>query len=197
MRTTKPISTISFNTPEYLYLKLEELRRARRISFWAFIVHLPEDDEGGKKQHCHVYIEPSKMLQTDDLKDELKEFDPLNPDKPLGTISFVSSKFDHWYLYALHDKRYLASKSQSRVHHYLHEEIMTSDSDDLLCKAKSIDLLSLSPYADMLDAIDNGYTFPEYFSRGVVPIAQVRQFEFAWNTLLSNRTNRNGRDGHD
>ena len=69
VRTTKPIATISFNSPDFLRTKLEELRDAGRISFWAFIEHKPEDDEGGKKSHCHLYIEPSKMLQTDDLKD--------------------------------------------------------------------------------------------------------------------------------
>lgn len=190
MRTTKPISTISFNTPGFLDLKLNELLKAGRLSFWAFILHKPEDDEGGKKNHFHVYVEPSKMLQTDDLRSELKEFDPLNPNKPLGCISWNSSKFDHWYLYALHDTRYLASKGQSRRFHYKHENIITSDSDDLLFKAKSIDLVSLSPYADMEDAQKNGITWAEYFSRGTIPLPQISMFEKAWNLLLQRGTYR-------
>lgn len=196
MRTTKPISTISFNTPAFLKQKLEELTNAGRISFWAFIVHKPEDDEGGKKEHAHVYVEPSKMLQTDDLKHELKEFDPKFPDKPLGCISWNSSKFADWYLYALHDKRYLAMKGQSRRYHYKHEDFVTSDPDDLLAKARSIDLLSLSPYADMMDAIENGVTWTEYFARGTVPLPQVRNFQLAFQALALNATNRNGRKGH-
>lgn len=190
MRTTKPISTISFNTPGFLELKLNELLKAGRLSFWAFILHKPEDDEGGKKNHFHVYVEPSKMLQTDDLRSELKEFDPLNPNKSLGCISWNSSKFDHWYLYALHDTRYLASKGQSRRFHYKHENIITSDSDDLLFKAKSIDLVSLSPYADMEDAQKNGITWAEYFSRGTIPLPQISMFEKAWNLLLQRGTYR-------
>lgn len=198
MRTTKPISTISFNTPAYLVTKLEELRVAGRISFWAFIPHKPEDDEGGKKEHCHLYIEPSKMLQTDDLRKELLEPDPENVEgKPRGVLTFRSSKFDTWYLYGLHDKRYLASISQSRRFQYLHDEMITSDSDDLLCKARSIDMVGLSPYADMQDAIEHGVSWAEYFSRGTVPIAQIKQFEFAWNTLVESKTYRNGRSGHD
>lgn len=196
MRTTKPISTISFNTPDYLKFKLNELLKAGRLSFWAFIVHKPEDDEGGKKEHCHVYIEPSKMLQTDDLKTELKEFDPEHPDKPRGCISFSSSKFDPWYLYALHDKRYLASKGQSRRFHYQHDDIITSDDDDLTFKAKSIDMVSLSPYADMEDAQRQGITWAEYFSRGTVPLPQVALFERAWNLLSQYRTERADRNGH-
>lgn len=196
MRTTKPISTISFNTPAYLRLKLDELLNAGRISFWAFIEHLPEDDEGGRKEHMHVYIEPSKMLQTDDVKSELTEYDPEHPKKPRGCLPFKSSKFDPWYLYALHDKRYLASKSQSRHYHYRHEQIVTSDDDNLTFLARSIDMLALSPYADMEDAINQGISWPEYFSRGNVPLPQIRQFQEAWNTLLAVHTERNGRPGH-
>lgn len=196
MRTTKPIATISFNTPDFLKLKLNELLKAGRLSFWAFIVHKPEDDEGGKKEHCHVYVEPSKMLQTDELKAELKEYDPEHPDKPRGCISFNSSKFDPWYLYALHDKRYLASKNQSRRFHYVHDDIVTSDEDDLTFKARSIDMVSLSPYADMEDAQKQGFTWAEYFARGTVPLPQVALFERAWNLLLQLRTDRADREGH-
>lgn len=196
VRTTKPTATISFNTPEFLKLKLEELLKAGRLSFWAYIVHKPEDDEGGKKEHIHVFVEPSRMLQTDDLKEALKEFDPTNPEHPKGCIAWKASKFDPWYLYALHDKRYLASKGQARRYHYTHDDIVTSDPDDLTFRAKSIDLISLSPYADMEDAQRHGLTFPEYFSRGTIPLPQVALFERAWNLLLQNHTDRAGREGH-
>lgn len=196
MRTTKPIATISFNTPEYLALKLRELQKAGRVSFWAFVVHEPEDDEGGTKQHAHVYLEPSKMLQTDDLREALKEFDPTKPDKPRGCLTFVSSKFDPWYMYALHDKRYLASKGEARRYHYAHEDIVTSDEDDLLYKARMIDLLALSPYADMEEAQAHGITFAEYFRRGTIPIQQVGMWQQAWTLLATTATDRGGRRGH-
>lgn len=201
MRTTKPISTISFNTTAYLTLKLEEFRRAGRISFWALILHKPEDDEGGKKPHHHVYVEPSKMLQTDDLKADLRELDPQRPDKPLGCLTFTFSKFGDWYMYALHDPRYLASKGQERKFHYQHDDIASSDEDDLLCKARMIDMLSLSPYADMQDAIRHGLSWDQYFARGRVPIPQIRQFQEAWSSLTrhvngGSKTERNGREGH-
>lgn len=103
VRTTKPISTISFNTPDYLAVKLSELTQAKILSFWAFIPHLPEDDEGGKKEHIHVYIEPSKMVQTDDIRHELRQPDPNQPNMLLGCLPFKSSNFGNWYLYGLHD----------------------------------------------------------------------------------------------
>lgn len=191
MRTTKPISTISFNSPEFLALKLRELQRSGRISFWAFIPHKPEDDESGKKPHQHLFVEPSKMLQTDDLKTELQEFDPKHPGKPLGVIAFRSTKFDDWYLYGLHDKRYLSMKGIARRFHYEHSEFLSSDPDDLLFRVKSIDLLALSRYADMMDAQEHGLSWAQYFARGTVPIHLVSQFEKAWQLLRENRTIRN------
>ena len=196
MRTTKPISTISYNSPLFLALKLEELRKTKVITWWAFIPHLAEDDEQGKKDHLHVYVEPARMLQTEDLREELREPDPEH-DKPLCCLSWESSKFDHWYMYVLHDKRYLASKGQSRRYSYRHDDIVTNDEDELLHKARRIDHLSLSPYGDMLDAIQHGVTWPEYFARGTVPLPQLNAFEKAWGLLVAQCTDRNGRAGHD
>lgn len=196
MRTTKPISTISFNTPAFLMLKLNELLKAGRISFWAYISHMPEDDEGGKKEHCHVYIEPAKMLQTDDIRAELKEFDPEQPDKPKGCLVFNSSRFDPWYLYALHDKRFLASRGQSRKFHYEHDNIVTSDDDDLTFKVRSIDMVGLSPYSDMEDAQKQGISWEEYFARGTVPIQRLIPMQKAWYMLIQARTYRENRKGH-
>lgn len=196
MRTTKPISTISFNTPAYLKLKLNELLKAGRISFWAYISHMPEDDEGGKKEHCHVYIEPAKMLQTDDIRAEMKEYDPEHPDKPKGCLVFNSSRFDPWYLYALHDKRFLASRGQSRKYHYEYCNMVTSDDDDLTFKVRSIDMVGLSPYADMEDAQKQGITWEEYFARGTVPIQRIIPMERAWYMLIQARTYRGKRKGH-
>lgn len=192
MRTTKPIATISFNSEAFLITKLNELTKAGRLSFWAFIPHEPEDDEGGKKLHHHVFAEPSKMLQTDDLRRELMEFDPEMPTKPRGCLAWTSSNFGHWYMYALHDRRYLASKGQTRRFSYTHDAFRTSDSDDLLFRSRSIDLLSLSPYADMEDAQRHGITWPEYFARGTVPLPQVKQFQEAWFLLAAARSTDRG-----
>lgn len=196
MRTTKPIATISFNTAGYLTLKLNELQKAGLLSFWTYVTHQPEDDEGGNKVHHHVYAEPSKMLQTDQLRDALKEPDPMNPEKPLGCLVWVSSKFDHWYMYGKHDRRYLASKGQSRKYTYDHEEFVTCDDDTLLYKVRTIDLTSLSPYADMEEAQRIGLTWEEYFSRGTVPLPQITLFERAWYALSNARTIRAEKEAH-
>lgn len=196
MRTTKPISTISFNNESYLKLQLDTLKKSKKISFWAYIKHKPEDDEAGKKEHIHLYIEPSLLIQTEDLKEFFKEYNPNDISKPFGCISIVSSKFDHWYMYSIHNKGYLASKGQSRRYHYIHDDIVSSDYDELLCKSRMIDMLSLSVYSDMQDAIYNGITFDEYFRRGTIPIQQIKNYMTAWSLLTIPKTYRDEKTGH-
>lgn len=199
MKTTKPISTISYNCDNFLIGKLRDLQKAKKIQYWAFIRHKPESDEveeAGQKSHIHLYIEPSAMLQTEDLRLQFCEYDPMHPEKPLGCLTFRSSKFDDWYLYSIHDKAYLASKGQSRKFTYDTSEIINPDTDELNFRIRQIDLLSLSPYSAMLDAINRGQTFVEYFKRGTIPPLQVRAYEYAFNLLRDNVLNRNGGDNH-
>ena len=195
MNTAKPIATISFNTEPFLRQKLGELLKARKIEFWAYIHHEPEDDETNKP-HCHVYVEPSKRTQTAVLKDEFKEYDPAKPEKPLGVLNFGNSKFGDWYMYALHDPAYLASKMETRRHHYAPEHVQASDPDELRARIYTIDMSDLTPIKRLQAFQESGKTFGEAVASGVVPIAQIRQFETAWQYLTASGTDRNGRPGH-
>lgn len=194
VRTSKPISTISYNSEDFLCLKLTELLKAHIISFWVVIFHQPEDDE--RKGHFHVYVEPSKMLQTDELKDMFIEFDGVN-EKPLGVLSFDSSKFGPWYLYALHDKDYLALLGQTRKFHYTDGDFIVCDGDEMLQRVQRIDWNKLMPKRGIYDAIDAGLSFGAFFARGGVPIQQINQFRVAWDILKEERTYRNGKPNHE
>ena len=186
VRTTKPISTITYNSPAFLRVKLDELVKAKKIAFWAFIQHKPEEDE--KKAHIHLYVEPAKMLQTEDFKDFLKEPDKEHPDKPLTCISWQSSKFDDWYEYGIHDERYLASKGQSRQFHYERKDVVSSDEDDLDHHISGIDMIKLTPYQVLADAYKGGKTFAQVVSSGAVPIQQIRAYQTAWEVLKTTLT---------
>lgn len=196
MRTTKPIATISFNSPEYLRLKLNELKKAKIISLWHYIEHLPEDDEAGNKKHIHLYIEPSKLLQTEDLGEHFNEFDSSKPDKPKKCLLFRSSKFDDWYMYGLHDTAYLASKGQTRRYKYEHKDFITSDADELYRASKMIDKRSLTPWLDLAEAVEDGLTFADYFQNSGQPIQQINAFGKAFELLLENNTYRANRRTH-
>lgn len=190
MRTTKPIATISFNSASYLKLKLDELKKAKIISVYHFIEHLPEDDEAGKKRHIHLYIEPSKLIQTDDLAEHFLEFDAEKPDKPKRCLLFRTSKFGDWYMYAIHDKAYLASKGQSRRYHYGYDDVVTSDADELYRAFREIDLSHLTPLREIMQAVENGLSFSEYLKKGRVPIQQIHAYQKAFDLIAYDGTYR-------
>lgn len=59
-KTSSPISSISYNTKEFLILKLNSLIYQGYLSYWEFIEHLPDTDD--KKRHIHLYCVPNKSL---------------------------------------------------------------------------------------------------------------------------------------
>lgn len=197
MRTSNPITTINYTSRRFLIDTLESLRKAKVISFWFFVHHLPEDDE--KKEHDHVYLEPAKIVQTEDIRDNFRELDPEHPDAPLSVQPFRSSKFADAYLYFIHDPDYLASKGMTRKHHYSRSQVETSDPDYLDEQIARIDRSSFDKYSDMRKSIKAGLSFDEYLANHYVPIQQFNVFKSAYLTLLEGmyRTYRNGRVGHE
>lgn len=196
MKTSKPFSTISYNSREFLEVKLNDLVNRRKIAFFGFIEHLPEEDE--KKAHKHLYIVPNGQINTDEILDYLLELDPKNPDKPLGCIPFHSSKFTDWYLYSLHDKDYLASKGQSRKYSYKKEEFIVSDSDFFNEEIHRMDLSHLSKVKALRNAVESGVPFEHMLMSGQIPVQQVYAYKQTYDMILNylDRTHRDGRETH-
>lgn len=198
MKTKLPISTISYNTPEYLETKLREWQSAKLISEWYFIAHEPEDDEAGGKKHMHVLLYPAKQIQTEDLIQDALQLDPEKPDKPLKCLPYrITKNFGDWYLYVIHDRAYLAMKGQSRRYHYTIEDMVTFDEDQLNCRVHEIDMFDKSSWKLLETFMKEGLTFAEVFARGAVPIQQFSQYRQAYEYMVAERTNRNGRQGHE
>lgn len=195
MKTRKPIAAISYNTKEFLQLKLEELRKAKLISLWFFIEHKPEEDE--KKAHIHLWVLPAKTIQTDDILEELVEL-KAGENKPLKTLHFAYSNFADWYLYAIHDKSYLYRKMQSRKYSYTMDDVVASDRDELEEMVHEIDMTDQGTTARLLNAFEQGLSFQEAFKRGNIPVPMISQYEKAWQLLSPNfhKTERNGRTTH-
>lgn len=184
MRTSKPVSTISFNTLGYIELKLDELVKAKKVSVWHFIAHKGENDECQKKDHVHLYIEPSILMQVDELLEHFKELDPCNS-KPRMCLPFRSSQFDTWYLYAIHDKDYLMTKPNvgKKKYHYAYADIKTSNSDDLYRSVSEIDVGLLAPVNMLKKAIKEGNSFAGLVAVGRVPLEQLRNYKEAYQLL--------------
>lgn len=104
--TSRPISTISYNTESFLQERLNQWVDAHLIQCYMYIKHKGED---GDKDHIHLRIEPNKSLDPMKLTEELREYEK-GSDKPLGCRPWRPSKEEDWYLYAVHDKDYLGLK---------------------------------------------------------------------------------------
>lgn len=131
MATQKPISTISYNSRDFLLEKLNLWVEQHLIQTYQVIFHKGED---GDKDHAHVRIEPNKKLDPMDLTEKLKEF-VLDNDKPLGVRPWRPSQEEDWFLYAVHDSQYLKLKYKSGEKGeklpYKKEDIIVPDNYDL------------------------------------------------------------------
>lgn len=182
MRTTKPISTISYNSTEFLLGKLDELTNAGMVEFWFIVVHRGEDDEAGKKDHTHVFVVPAKMVQTEDFREALIE--PVPGGKPLGCLAWRSSKQTDAILYFLHDKNYLRAKGLQRKFSYTTSDVLTSDPDDFMRRYyEAMESTEARAYAQIIEACERGLSFGEFLKLGIVPIQQVIPWRAAYQEL--------------
>ncbi len=201
MITRSNISTISYNTDDFLIFKLNDMIKNHCIEFWAFINHIPEEDE--MKQHKHLFIIPSGTVDTFALSDVLEEIDFTNPSmSPLGTIFWKHSKFVDWYLYSLHDVDYLASKGESRKYHYDKSEFFVSESDYFNELIHSCDFSQYTKHKKLREAVQSDVSFRDLFANGFIPVQQIGQYSLAYNLLkygdmYYDKTDRNGRSGHE
>lgn len=194
MKTTKPFSTISYNSKEFLKTKLDELISKRFIAFYAFVEHYAEQDE--KKDHKHLIIIPNGQVQTDQITDLLQELDLTNPLKPLGVMPWHSSKWGDWYLYACHDSGYLASKGQTRSHHYQESDFVCSDEDYMHELVTTIDRTKYVKTQDFVKKVSEGASFLEMLQNGQIPAPQFNQWLSMYEFISHGQTFRNGRYSH-
>jgi hypothetical protein len=184
MRTSKPFSLISYNTKEFLIEKLNELVEYGLVQFWAFIEHLPEEDE--KKAHKHLYIIPQKLIDTQRIEKALQEID-LNDltAKPLGAIFPQSSKFDDWYLYGLHDKKYLAYKGQKRKYHYNDSAFVVSCQDTFQELKNLIDYTEINRLSLIIEKAENGESLSDIIKTTNIPLQLIGQVKQLYNIIIS------------
>ena len=189
MRTTRPISTITYNSKQFLIDKLDSLIYLREISYYEFITHLPDTD--GKKIHIHLYVEPNKSIDLMDFADKFNEYDPLHPDLPLKPQKFVFSEYGNWYWYALHDKSYLRSKLMERNLHYEDKDIVCSDRDyheNLVMTHPLINYCSMSDSATrdyVLSCVFNGISLTAMLSSGLIGLGKTQQAITLYRALES------------
>lgn len=195
MKTSRAFSTISYNSVEFLKIKLDDLINRRVISFYAFVRHYKESDE--RKDHIHLLIIPNGQYQTDALYDYLAEpdFSDLTK-KPLGIMPCQNSKWGDWYLYACHDSAYLTSKGQARQYHYLEEDFISSDEDYLHELIRTIDRTKYAKTQDFVDQVKKGVPLFDLVTKGQIPAPQFNQWRAMYDYLKFGDTFRSDRMSH-
>ena len=184
MRTSKPFSMISYNTKEFLIEKLNELVQGGLVQFWAFIHHQPEEDE--RKAHKHLYIIPQKLIDTQRIEKALQEIDLTDiTAKPLGAIFPQSSKFADWYLYGLHDKKYLAYKGQKRKYHYNDNAFVVSCQDTFQELKNLIDYTEINRLSLIIEKAENGESLSDIIKTCNIPLQLVGQVKHLYNIITS------------
>lgn len=189
MNTQCPISTISYNSKEFLVNTLNELS----IEFWFAVYHYPEKDEN--KCHWHVYIEPSCRIDTDSLRRALQEI-TAEDTQPLGCLPFRKSKFGDAALYFLHDKEYLASKFMTREYHYEVHDVVTNSFDFFMEQYSMIERKQYCTNSKLLEFANAGLPFSALVAQGYIPIPLIRQYRDFYDCLVKDNLYRNGKDTH-
>ena len=182
MRTSKAVSTISYNSEEFLKQKLDELMSEGVIEFYAFIKHKAEEDE--ENDHIHLYMQPMRYINTEVLLDRFIENDASN-NRCFRCICMKTSKFDDWYLYAKHDRVYLSSKGQRRIYHYEEKDFYTSDALWLLEMVRIINRGELELLSKVVNAYKNRISFETLVVNYEIPISRYRICEDLYNRLAN------------
>lgn len=190
MLTICKLSTISYNTTDFLVHVLNSLMEAQKISFWAFIEHEPEDEE--LKAHKHLLIIPDTRLSTTDLSDAFLEYDPENPTLPLRCIDWrkTSCIYD-WLLYGIHDSVYCKLKyGEDKKYHYEQEQVKNSDKFQMANYwYEAYHEFKFWKSQKFQKFLKNGMTAKQLVKNGYVSMGEMVQFSAMCNILSeSNKT---------
>lgn len=181
MVTSCNISTISYNSREFLLKTLSRLVELRVINFYSFIEHLPEEDE--KKSHIHLYIVPNGRIDTDKLREDYFLEPVSSSTSCLNCLPFYHSKWADWYLYSSHNRSYLNSKMEERKYYYSDDEFVNSDDMYFTELCHTIDYSKFMGNERFKNAVLSGMTFKECLEKGIVPINLVRQYQTFYGFL--------------
>lgn len=197
-RTIRPLSTISYNTYEFLLGKLEDLKRHGDIDFYCFILHHGEKNEDGSKEkdHFHVYIQPGTAIDRRQLRNEFIQF-YKNESLPRGFMPMQPSNWQDWYLYGLHDSEYLQSKGQSREYHYTDKDMKRSDDSYYWELIHHIDRTKINPLGQVIRAAQSGITFAEFITSNQLSLLQVRAAQFVFQQVQGGQLDHAGRHDHE
>lgn len=157
--TAKNLSTISYNSHNFLLDTLNRLFDSGKIEDFRVMFHKGED---GDKDHAHVWISPNRRMDTVELRKMFNEIDPSH-DKPLGVLPFRKSSDLDWLLYALHDPIYLQSHNSDNDGDgkivYALDEMITPFPEQLQRDYIRAQSIRKTKNQQIIDCFDKGLSF--------------------------------------
>lgn len=195
-QTTKLISSISFNSPEFLKGKLFDLVRQGILEYAYWIFHEREDDE--KKSHAHFVVKPNRRLDTSALRNMFIE-SIKGEESPRGVLPFrPTQRMSDWILYNAHDPAYLIRKGETRKLHYEQKDFLSTDPDLFDEDWRDCHRANDSKIPILKDLAEKNTPWEVVLSMGFLPVNQLFQYKDIFFTFLQhNETFRNGRKGHE
>lgn len=185
MNTSKSISTISYNTTQYLDYILNSLLDNDIIVFYAYIFHKAEENE--TKDHIHLYLEPNSRLDTSVLRKKFDEIDITGEiDKPLSVMPFRPSKFQDWYLYSIHDIDYLRSKCLTREYIYSKDNMIVSDINYFNELVNTINY-NYGLVGKIIEGVNQNIPFAYLITSGAVKANNIVQAKLIYNELMTQK----------
>ncbi len=178
MATSKPISTISYNSPAFLEKTLNDFVSAGTITAWFYVFHNGEpqadNDEALGKDHIHLLVVPNKCIDLLKFTSAFIEVNPLDIKLPFRCMPFRNSKIEEWFLYALHQPDYLSMKGLEKEFHYTIDEMSTNNPDYChMLYVEAMQSLKNSPAYKLSRAADKGVDFSTLVRSGQIPVQQI------------------------
>lgn len=186
MKTKRAVSTISYNTHDTLVRLLNDLVDSHVLDYWFFIRHDPEADE--LKSHVHLYMQPSKSVDTFSLREFFRELDPADPNlPPLGVLPFRNSTFLDWCLYSVHHSGYLLMKNEFRKWRYDFDDFACSNDELFKEMVRELPVGKYRCYELIFDAVENKRRFCDLVASGDVPLNMISTYKVLFDSLVEAR----------
>ena len=90
----------------------------------------------------------------------------------------------------------MASKGQTRQHHYLEQDFVTSDEDYLHELVRTIDRTKYAKTQDFVEQVKKGVPLAEMLTKGQIPAPQFNQWRAMYDYLKFGETYRNDHYSH-
>ena len=186
MKTRRLISTIAYNTRAGLETRMDVLLTGDMIDWAHWIWHEPEADE--QKGHWHVVLQPASAIDTKALSKVFEEL-PWGSTRAVGCIPWRFSVLDDWLLYAIHDPGYLASKGQTRKHHYARSDVQSTSPELLQEQWAEVNLSRYGLGQMLAEAAERRVPWERLITSGVIPPSSWTFWREVYYSLLSSEKN--------